>query len=238
MSVSTPHTVAVAQAAKPRGERGSACTWLLAAPFLLVNLLDGFNKPALAYDVRLYWAYDLTKWVLLPAVTLFAMRVWCHVRPADFGLHGPDQRRSAKTLAGLTVLGVALSMSYFLFDALGERLYPDSEGFSIDEVMPTGGALRWLVVAYLAASAGLVEEFFYRGVLRELIAPEGAGVGRASAYVVVSSVLFALSHFEGGSVAILASGLYGVVAALFALRVRNLVPVIVGHFTIDLISLH
>jgi len=236
--VSTPHTATAARAADPRGARGTACTWLLAAPFLLINLLDGFNKPVLAYDVRVYWAYDVTKWVLLPAVTLFAMRVWCHVRAADFGLHGPDQRWSAKALTGLTVLGIALSMSYFLFDALGERLYPDSEGFNIDEVMPTGGAVRWLVVAYLAGSAGLVEEFFYRGVLRELIAPEGAGIGRASVYVVVSSVLFALSHFEGGAVAIFASGLYGVVVALFALRVRNLVPVIVGHFTIDLISLN
>ncbi len=216
--------------------RRTICTWALAAPFLLVNLLDGFNKAALATNAAMYWAYDLTKWVLLPAATLFAMRVWCRVRPADFGLRGANGRWSPAALAGLTVLFTVLSLSYFLFEMLGEYVLPDESAFSIDELMPVGGWSRWLVIAYLAVSAGFIEELFYRGILRELIAPEGGGVVRASSYVVASSVLFGLSHFEGGTVAILASGLYGVVAALFALQIRNLVPLIVGHIVIDLIG--
>jgi membrane protease YdiL (CAAX protease family) len=216
--------------------RRTICTWALATPFLLVNLLDGFNKAALATNAAVYWAYDLTKWVLLPAATLFAMRVWCGMRPADFGLRGVDARWSPAALAGLTVLFTVLSLSYFLFEMLGEHLLPDESGFTIDELVPVGGGSRWLVIAYLAVSAGLIEELFYRGILRELIAPEGGGVVRASGYVVVSSVLFGLSHFEGGTVSILASGLYGVVAALFALQVRNLLPLMVGHIVIDLIG--
>jgi membrane protease YdiL (CAAX protease family) len=70
------------------------------------------------------------------------------------------------------------------------------------------------------------------------MAPAGTGVKRATLYVTVSSTLFGLSHFENGAVEVLSTGLFGVVAALFALRVRNLWPLIVGHFVTDFVAFH
>jgi membrane protease YdiL (CAAX protease family) len=70
------------------------------------------------------------------------------------------------------------------------------------------------------------------------MAPLGAGVGQAIVYVVVSSTLFGLSHFESSAVEVLATGLYGVVAAVFALRVRNLWPLIAGHFVTDFVAFY
>jgi membrane protease YdiL (CAAX protease family) len=218
-------------------QRTQACALALSAPFLVVNLLDGFTKPALAVWPRLFWTYDVTKWVLLPAVTLFAMRVWCGTRPADFGLHGPAPRWSPAQLSGLTVLFAALAMSYFAFQFLGARVLPSGGSFDLAALLPEGAA-RLPAVLYLCTTAALIEELFYRGVLREAMAPAGAGLGQATAYVVASSTLFGASHFEGGAVEVFATGLYGVVAALFALRVRNLWPLIVGHFAIDFVAFH
>ena len=218
-------------------QRMHACALTLSAPFLIVNLLDGFTKPALALWPRLFWSYDVTKWVLLPAVTLFAMRVWCGARPADFGLHGPAPRWSPAQLSGLTVLFTAMAAAYFAFQFLGGLFLPNVGTFNLAALLPEGAA-RLPAVLYLCATAALIEELFYRGVLREAMAPVGAGLGRAAAYVAASSALFGLSHFEGGAVEIFATGLYGVVAALFALRVRNLWPLIVGHFAIDFVAFH
>lgn len=217
--------------------RTSACALTLSAPFLVVNLLDGFTKPALATTPPLFWTYDITKWVLLPAVTLFAMRVWCNARTADFGLEGPGQRWSAAQLSALTVLFSALAMSYFGFQTLAVRLFPGGGTFDLGELMPPGSA-HLPVVLYLCVTAAFAEELFYRGVLLEAMAPTGAGLGRAAGYVAFSSTLFGLSHFESGTAEILATGLYGAVAALFALRVRNLWPLMVGHFATDFVAFH
>ncbi len=218
-------------------QRTHACALTLCVPFFLVNLLDGFTKPALALSPRLFWTYDVTKWVLLPAVTLFAMRVWCGARPADFGLHGPAPRWSLAQLSALTVLFAALAMSYFGFQLLGARFLPGGGIFALAPLLPEGAA-RLPAVLYLCATAALVEELFYRGVLREAVAPAGARPERATPFVGVSSTLFGLSHFEGGAVEVFATGLYGVAAALFALRVRNLWPLIVGHFAVDFVAFH
>lgn len=216
--------------------RSPACALTLALPFVAVNLLDGFTKPALASDPTLFWSYDFTKWVLLPAASLFAMRVWCGSGLGDFGLRAAKPGRELAILSGLTVLYTALSMSYFAFQMLAQRWLPSAASFELSELLPAGPA-RILVLAYLSATAACVEEFYYRGVLLETIAPARSGLVRAAAYTVVSSALFGASHFESGTSEVLAAALYGVVAALFALRVRNLWPLIVGHFATDLVAL-
>jgi membrane protease YdiL (CAAX protease family) len=218
-------------------QRGSACALSLSAPFLAVNLLDGFTKPALATSPVLFWAYDVTKWLLLPAVTLFAMRVWCGARAADFGLSGPAPRWSLAQLSGLCVLFTVLAMSYFAFRSLATPFLPGGANFDLAELLPEGAA-HLPAVLYLCTTAAVVEEFFYRGVLLQTMAPAGTGAGRASVYVALSSALFGLSHFESGGVEILATGLYAVVAAVFALRLRNLWPLIVGHFVTDFVAIY
>jgi membrane protease YdiL (CAAX protease family) len=217
--------------------RGFACALTLSTPFLLINLLDGFTKSALAATPAIFWAYDITKWILLPAVTLFAMRLWCNAHVSDFGLQGPGERWSMTQLSALTVLFSALAMSYFGFQTLAVRVFPGGGTFDLGELMPLGTAYL-PVVLYLCATAAFVEELFYRGVLLEAMAPVGAGAGRAAGYVVFSSTLFGLSHFESGPAEIVATGLYGAVAALFALRVRNLWPLMVGHFATDFVAFH
>jgi membrane protease YdiL (CAAX protease family) len=218
-------------------QRTHACALTLSMPFLAVNLLDGFTKAALATSPTLFWTYDVTKWVLLPAVTLFAMRVWCGARAADFGLHGPGPCWSPAQLSGLCALFTALAMSYFAFRSLAAPFFTSNPSFELEELLPEGAA-RLPAVLYLCATAAVVEELFYRGVLLEAMAPLGAGVGPAIVYVVVSSTLFGLSHFESSAAEVLATGLYGVVAAVFALRVRNLWPLIAGHFVTDFVAFY
>ena len=216
--------------------RTHACALTLSVPFFAVNGLDGFTKAALAASPQLFWTYDLTKWLLLPAATLFAMRVWCGVRPADFGLQGPAPRWSPAQLSALCVLFAVLALSYFAFQWLAAHFVSNNPRFDLETVLPDGSA-RLPAVLYLCASAAVVEELFYRGVLLEAMAPPGAGLAPMVGYVVVSSALFGQSHFEGGAVEVWATGLFGVVAALFALRTRNLWPLIAGHFVIDFVAL-
>ena len=217
-------------------QRTHACVLTLSVPFFAINLLDGFTKSALAATPRLFWTYDVTKWVLLPAATFFAIRVWCGTRPADFGLRGPAPRWSPAQLSVLCVLFTVLALSYFAFQWLAAHVVTSQPRFDLETVLPDGAA-RLPTVLYLCATAAVVEELFYRGVLLEAMAPLGAGIAPMIAYVAISSSLFALSHFESGAAEVFATGLYAIVAAIFALRARNLWPLIVGHFVTDFVAL-
>jgi membrane protease YdiL (CAAX protease family) len=127
-------------------------------------------------------------------------------------------------------------MFYFAFRALAAHFVTGGASFDLEDVLPEGAA-RLPAILYLCATAAVVEELFYRGVLLEAMAPPGAGVAPVAVYVAASSALFGLSHFESGAVEAVATGLYGVVAALFALHARNLWPLIVGHFAADFVAL-
>jgi len=83
-----------------------------------------------------------------------------------------------------------------------------------------------------AVTAGVCEEVLFRGYLLCCIA-HFAGIVVA---VVASSVLFGLYHSYYGPKGILKTGVLGLIFALIALLANSLIPVIVLHAAIDLVS--
>ena len=219
-------------------QRTHACALTLSMPFLAVNLLDGFTKAALATSPALFWTYDVTKWVLLPAVTLFAMRLWCGARAADFGLHGPAPRWSPAQLSGLCALFTALAMSYFAFRSLAAAFLRRQPQLRAGGAVAGGGR---------ASAGGAVPVRDRRGGRGAVLPGRAAGdhgtagdrrgTGdrlRAGLFHPVRAV--ALREQRGRSRS--PPGSYGVVAAVFALRVRNLWPLIAGHFATDFVAFY
>lgn len=93
-----------------------------------------------------------------------------------------------------------------------------------------GPAVSLVVTTLVVMRAGIAEEVFYRGFAIERI--EGLTGNRAIA-AVVPLILFAGFHFSQGISGVLISFFVGAAATAIYLWKRNLLILIVAHFTLD-----
>ena len=85
----------------------------------------------------------------------------------------------------------------------------------------------------LAVTAGVCEEFLYRGFA--MAALSHAGIARLGV-VVISSVLFGLAHTYQGRNGVVATALLGIVFGTARLVFQSLLPVMVWHAVVDLVA--
>jgi uncharacterized protein len=91
--------------------------------------------------------------------------------------------------------------------------------------------IEYLPYAALAITAGVCEEFIYRGFVLGAFIRVNLPVWAA---VVLSSVLFGLAHAYQGRGGIVSTGIFGIVLALGRLAFASLFPVMVWHAGLDL----
>jgi hypothetical protein len=206
-----------------------------ALALLLVALVWGINGIYLAPLSRLgmapFWAADLAQWVLLPTLLL----AWLHrlgLRPGDCGFGAPG--RVAPLLLSALVATLLFHLCFFGVRDLAWRLMGHPTGFfALEDVFPGGPAGR-VVWLYSALSAGIVESVFFIGLPWWLW--QRRQVGGALQFSLVSSVVFALVHWEQGAHVVVAALAFGLVACAFFLRQRHLWAVAIGHVAVDLVA--
>jgi membrane protease YdiL (CAAX protease family) len=88
------------------------------------------------------------------------------------------------------------------------------------------GILFYAVTIYLGLSAGLVEEFLFRDLLYRTF----SGFRHSLAlFLVISSILFSLVHWENGLANLAATYIFGVFMAIDYLGLHNLWSLVIGH---------
>jgi membrane protease YdiL (CAAX protease family) len=105
-----------------------------------------------------------------------------------------------------------------LLKKLASRLLP----VSLSEYLPYSA---------LAVTAGVCEEFIYRGFVIAALSRAGLPLWLV---VILSSILFGLAHAYQGRSGIVSTGIFGVLLALGRLWLGNLVPVMMWHAGLDL----
>jgi CAAX protease family protein len=91
--------------------------------------------------------------------------------------------------------------------------------------------LEYLPYSALAITAGVCEEFIYRGFVIAAFSWVGLPLWLV---VIVSSILFGLAHAYQGRGGILSTGIFGVLLAIGRLSFGSLVPVMMWHAGLDL----
>lgn len=91
--------------------------------------------------------------------------------------------------------------------------------------------LEYLPYSALAITAGVCEEFVYRGFGIAAFSKAGLPLWLV---VIVSSILFGLAHAYQGRGGIISTGVFGVVLAVARLWSGSLVPVMMWHAGLDL----
>jgi membrane protease YdiL (CAAX protease family) len=212
---------------------------LALAPMLLHSLADGLYKaPLHDWSVAAFWFADIAKFVLVPGAILWGLARFAGIRPRDYGLRWPGTPEERERLLGGTLFACFVLVP--LFFAVQQLLwlvgYYAMPAFGYEATLPDERFLRWLVIGYYALTAGVVEEIVFRGLPWTWVEHFGDTPATRSAWVVVTSAVFALVHWENGGPALLATGAYGVGAALLYLKLRNLWPLVVAHVVTDVIS--
>ena len=104
--------------------------------------------------------------------------------------------------------------------ALAERILPQST----TELIPFFA---------LSVTAGLCEEFLYRGFAMAAIRRVGLPVGVA---ILVSSVIFGLAHLYQGRAGLVSTTVLGILFGVSRVTAGSLVPAIVWHMGVDLVA--
>jgi membrane protease YdiL (CAAX protease family) len=159
------------------------------------------------------------------ALALYALRLH-HLDPTYVGLRPP--RHPSELFAGLITLAAPL-----LASASGSRRVIEGEyARALRAVVPDTLA-QWIAFVPVAATAGICEEFLYRGYALTVL---GALTGSVFAGAVLSSIAFGLGHAYQGRAGMVGTAVTGLLYAIVFIMTGSLYPCMLGHFVQDMVG--
>jgi membrane protease YdiL (CAAX protease family) len=180
--------------------------------------------------IKLYLLTILFQWVL---TLLVAWRAWARGLSLDeLAIRGGGNPRIlAASVIGAGLLGVAhwanlkrMARSDHpnleRLRALGSRLFPRSTG-------------ETTLFILLALTAGICEEFLFRGFVIAALLRSGAATWVA---VVVSAAMFGVAHLYQGRGGSVGTGILGTLFALVRIAYHSLVPAVMWHAALDVVA--
>ena len=183
-----------------------------------------------AERLSLYWSTIAFQWI---AAAIAAWRAWAHGFTAQqLGLIVPGRLRLfAITVCGATLIvtlqwlnlrrmGRSANPLRGPLQALAERILPQST----TELIP---------FLALAVTAGLCEEFLYRGFAMAVISRTGLPAG---VVILLSSILFGLAHLYQGRAGFVSTMVLGLLFGISRAALGSLLPVVVWHVGVDVVA--
>ena len=180
--------------------------------------------------LSLYASTIAFQWLAVAAV---AWRAWAHgFTASQFGLIVPD--RSKILIAAVVGTATIASLQWLNLRRMG-RIPVEARGSlqAIAERILPQSTVELLPYLALAITAGLCEEFLYRGFAMAVLLHVGLP---AWAVVLLSSVLFGLAHSYQGRGGIVMTLLIGLILGTSRLAYGSLVPAIFWHSGVDVVA--
>lgn len=185
--------------------------------------LQGIPKTAL------YFSAVVSQWILAGIGAILMVMTWPRWSNAIFrpvALSGFLRWTLLLTLVCVAGLGVFLLLEHWGW-------WPE-ESEVVRLLMPESAREKLWALFGLAPTAGLCEEFLYRGFL---LAEASAWFHSAVWGVVVSSAAFGLAHLYQGVNGTFRAALLGALLAYPVVQVGSLYPSVTAHFLIDATAL-
>jgi membrane protease YdiL (CAAX protease family) len=198
---------------------------LVAIP-VVAFLRARMDDPDRAQERRVKHArYARTMLILwgITALALYALRLY-GLGPADVGVRAPNSPWDYG--AGLFVPAI------FVFLSGGRENISSDYLRKVGRVIPID-ASDWVWFVPLSATAGLCEEFLYRGYALTQIS---ALTGSLAAGFFLSSAAFGLAHVYQGRMGVVGTTITGALYAAVFLLTGSIVPCMIGHFVQDVVG--
>jgi membrane protease YdiL (CAAX protease family) len=184
--------------------------------------------------LSLYGSTIFFQWLI---VAIVAWRCVARiVDPVELGLANGDTWRVAWTTIALTGI---LSANQVIGLSKIASLPTDKRGptFAVTEKIMPRSLTETLVFAALACTAGLSEEFLYRGFVFmafvRLMVNYGSPLVMAAIF---SSAWFAIAHLYQGRRGVITTFVVGLIFVTVRIWTGSLIPVITAHIAIDLVA--
>lgn len=169
-------------------------------------------------------------------VALVLLRFLCGEKPSDLNLN--TGRLSSDMLAAL-VLSLAIIVANVVSTSFLSGLIPDAEpNTSVRLLFLELTRDLKLMVLFMgpliflgAASEEVIRVFLLSRLWKVWPTPPAKSVA-----VIISAVLFGLSHLYQGPIHVVWTGIYGVITALYYLRFGRVVPLILAHYVTNAIQ--
>ena len=189
------------------------------------------RKPELRTLPRgaLYFSAAVSQWFLAAVAVAVVLAALPGFR--SVGFRGVALAPFLGWTLGLTLV---TSAALALVIALERRGWWPPESELVYLLLPQNARERVWCVLVIAPTAGLCEEFLYRGALMFQVTAWTHSVGWG---VAVSSVAFGLAHVYQGLNGIARAALLGALLALPVVRLGSLYPSMAAHFLIDAVAL-
>jgi membrane protease YdiL (CAAX protease family) len=193
-------------------------------------------QPALTTSQRLslYASTIIFQWLLVAVVSWRSFSR--HLSPDELGL---VVSADWQTLLIAVILTVLLCLSQWVGLRRIAQVPADRRGFIFrfrEKITPQTSKEALAYVA-LACTAGLSEEFVYRGFVLAVFSRAFAdSIFPTSLAVIASSAWFALAHFYQGRRGIFTTFVVAILFAAVRIWSGNLVPAISGHIAVDLMA--
>lgn len=182
--------------------------------------------------LKLYSSTIVLQWLLVAAIAALSARR--SVDPLELGLVAPNESRvfwAALLLTGILCINQVFGIRKIL------SLPQERRGglFAISEkIMPRTGK-ETLIYALLAATAGISEEFIYRGFVfmcfvRMIVNYGSPNIGAA----VLSSAWFSIAHAYQGRRGLITTFIVGLIFAFVRIWTASIIPDVIAHFGMDL----
>jgi len=189
-------------------------------------------KPSVSTMERLvlYASTIAFQWL---AVAIVAWRAWAYRYSAwQLGLVIPDRQK----IAVVSIVGAATiaTLQWFNLRRVG-RMPVESRGplQAVAERILPQSSIELLPYLALAITAGICEEFLYRGFTMAVLAHGGL---QTWSVVLVSALLFGLAHSYQGRGGMIMTFVVGIVLGLSRIGYDSLVPAVLWHGAIDVVA--
>ncbi len=187
------------------------------------ELVQGIPRTAL------YFSAVVSQWILAAVGALVVFLAWPDGRAIGLApVSGSGFLNWTLLLVVVSVAGLGLVL------LLEKRGWWPEEPEMVRALMPQTRRERWWALLGLAPTAGLCEEFLYRGFL---LAEASAWFHSAAWGVAISSVAFGLAHSYQGLNGMVRAGLLGALLAWPVVQMGSLYPSMTAHFLIDAVAL-
>jgi uncharacterized protein len=183
-----------------------------------------------AERLSLYCSTIAFQWL---ATAVAAWRAWAHgFTAAQLGLAMPDRVK----LLVIAVFGAALivTLQWLNLRRMGRSASPLRRPLQAlaERILPQSTTELIPFVA-LSVTAGLCEEFLYRGFAMAALGRAGLPIG---VVILVSSVIFGLAHLYQGRAGLVSTMVLGILFGVSRAVLGSLVPAMAWHMGVDLVA--
>jgi len=189
---------------------------------IIIWVFNGFYIDVVSKRLYLFLGQDFITYVILPGIILLTLYK-NGVSPKSYGIDFNKTYARLKYGAWLNeylTWTLLIVIIWYLLRRTGiyYNLFSDDYWIQIYSYLDKS-TIKYFSI-YLAITASIAEEIFFRGLLYELFNSFAASNVNAK-YILISSLIFAVSHFETGIYNVAISFLLGIIFSLLEFRVSE-----------------